>query len=135
MKTQIISKQNNTLKFLFLISIMMLMATFANPALAQNDEHTVSGVVKSMDGPVSGASIVLKGTSIWATSDDDGFFTFPQTLKVNDILVITSLGYYDQEVVIAQDGQYIEPFMEDVNVVIVGALRTSKSNPDQGNNQ
>ncbi len=100
--------------------------------MAQNTDRQVSGRIQSMDGPVTGASIILKGTAIWASSDDDGFFTFPQTLKQNDILVITSLGYYDKEVVIKGDTSHIEPFLEDVEVVVVGAMRTSASKPKGG---
>ena len=134
MKTHINSKKQAFEKRVILTVLIFLFGLMASPMLAQNTDREVSGRIQSMDGPVSGASIILKGTAIWASSDDDGFFTFPQTLKQNDILVITSLGYYDKEVVIKGDTSHIEPFLDDVEVVIVGALRTSASKPNDGRN-
>ncbi|PQB05700.1 carboxypeptidase-like regulatory domain-containing protein [Aureitalea marina] len=132
MKTHINSKKKAFEKRVILTALIFLFGLMVSPMLAQNTDREVSGRIQSMDGPVSGASIILKGTSIWASSDDDGFFTFPQTLKQNDILVITSLGYYDKEVVIKGDTSHIEPILEDIEVVIVGALRTSSSKGEDG---
>ena len=134
MKTHINTSSRTFEKRVIQTALIFLFGLMVSPMLAQNTEREVSGRIQSMDGPVSGASIILKGTAIWASSDDDGFFTFPQTLKQNDILVITSLGYYDKEVVIKGDTSHIEPFLDDVEVVIVGALRTSASRPNDGTN-
>lgn len=134
MKTHINTSSRALEKRVILTALIFLFGLMVSPMLAQNTDREVSGRIQSMDGPVSGASIILKGTTIWASSDDDGFFTFPQTLKQNDILVITSLGYYDKEVVIKGDTSHIEPFLDDVEVVIVGALRTSASRPNDGTN-
>ena len=134
MKTYINTSSRTFEKRVIQTALIFLFGLMVSPMLAQNTDREVSGRIQSMDGPVSGASIILKGTAIWASSDDDGFFTFPQTLKQNDILVITSLGYYDKEVVIKGDTSHIEPFLDDVEVVIVGALRTSASRPNDGTN-
>jgi len=103
------------------------LSFFANPLLAQNKERTVTGVVSSLDGPLLGAYVVLKGTTIGVTSNEDGSFTFPRKLKENDVLVVSYLGYKNSEVTITRNTSFIEPFLEDIAVVIVGALRTSEA--------
>ncbi|MAZ72241.1 MAG: hypothetical protein CMC70_03750 [Flavobacteriaceae bacterium] len=127
MKTQTITLQQNSLKLLWALGLFMTLSFFANPLLAQNKERTVTGVVSSLDGPLLGAYVVLKGTTIGVTSNEDGSFTFPRKLKENDVLVVSYLGYKNSEVTITRNTSFIEPFLEDIAVVIVGALRTSEA--------
>ena len=127
MKTLSISKQQNLLKNGWIFAFIMALCLFANPMNAQNTERTVTGVVSSLDGPLLGATIVLKGTTIGVSSNETGAFTFPKKLKENDILVVSYLGYKNREVTINRATTFIEPFLEDNPVIIHGALRTDKT--------
>ncbi len=51
----------------------------------------VSGIVKDPSGPLPGASIVIKGTSISAETDFDG--NFKLKARAGDVLVINFIGY------------------------------------------
>ncbi len=59
---------------------------------------TVTGKVVNAKGePLAGASVVEKGTHNGTTTDTDGHFTL-SVLNLNETLVISSLGYTEQEV-------------------------------------
>tara|TARA_R100000935_G_scaffold26814_1_gene46898 strand:- start:94406 stop:94807 length:402 start_codon:yes stop_codon:yes gene_type:complete len=127
MKTLSISMQQNKLNISLVLAILLGLCLFTNPVNAQNNERTVTGVVSSLDGPLLGATIVLKGTTIGVSSNEAGAFTFPKKLKENDILVVSYLGYKNKEVTINRVTTYIEPFLEDNPVLLYGALRTDTS--------
>lgn len=120
-------KTQNTLKFLGFLCLMMF-AFMTNSVNAQTSERTVTGVVKSLDGPVPYATVMLKGSIIGISADENGVFTFPQKLKENDILVITSLGYKYDTITITKNSTEINAFLEDIPLIIVAALRTAPSN-------
>jgi hypothetical protein len=42
----------------------------------------------------------------------------------DDVLVVSYLGYETDEITIAHDTAFIEPFLEDIPIVIVATLRT-----------
>ncbi len=127
MKTQTISNQQNFLKNVWVLPLLLALFLFANPVSAQITHRTVKGVVSSLDGPLLGATIVLKGTTIGAISNESGAFTFPQKLKENDVLVVSYLGYKNKEITINRVTSFIEPFLEDNPVMIYGALRTKET--------
>tara|TARA_R110002072_G_scaffold131586_6_gene271436 strand:+ start:15785 stop:16201 length:417 start_codon:yes stop_codon:yes gene_type:complete len=124
MKTQTITTQQNVFKNVGTIALIMVFWLFANPIIAQSTERTVTGVVTSNDGPLFGASIVLKGTIVGVSSNDDGTFKFPKMLKENDVLVVSYLGYKNREIKIGNATTYVEPFLDDIPVIIECALRT-----------
>ena len=127
MKTQRILIHQNGLRMKGMLLLLMFFSLFINEVGAQSTERTVSGVVQSVDGPVMGATVLLKGTLIGTHTDKNGKFTFPQKLKENDVLVCSALGYDDGMITISGDAIYVEPFLEDNPVVIVAALRTVPS--------
>ncbi|WP_299213015.1 carboxypeptidase-like regulatory domain-containing protein [uncultured Dokdonia sp.] len=124
MKTQSMTMQQNVLKTLMAFGFLMTLSLFTNTMNAQTTGQTVTGVVKSTDGVVPMATVVLKGTQIWTSCDENGAFIFPQKLKENDVLLVTSLGYQDAEVKITENTTFVKPFLEDIELVIIGALRT-----------
>ncbi len=124
MKTQTITTQQNVFKSVGTIALIMVFWLFANPIIAQSTERTVTGVVTSNDGPLFGASIVLKGTTVGVNSNEDGSFDFPKKLRENDILVVSYLGYKNREIKIDNATTYVEPFLDDIPVIIECALRT-----------
>jgi hypothetical protein len=124
MKTQSITMQQNVLKTIMTLGFVMLLSLFTNPMNAQTTEKTVTGVVKSTDGVVPMATVILKGTQIWVSCNEHGEFIFPQKLKENDVLIASSLGYQDAEVKITSSTTFVNPFLEDIELIIIGALRT-----------
>jgi len=66
------------------------------------DEITVKGkIVDANRAPVNGAIVQVRGTSIVAISNAAGEFSI--TVSKNDVLVISSLGFADKEIVVADD--------------------------------
>lgn len=90
-----------------------------------SSQNRISGTVKSKDGTaLVGASIVVKGTSVGATTDNTGSFSI--TANTNAVLVIRYVGYKAKEVVASgkQDLHIIlendESTIDAVNVVATG---------------
>lgn len=135
MKTQTITMQQNVLKTLLAFGFLMSISLFTNTLNAQTAGQTVTGVVTSLDGNVPQATVILKGTRIAVNCDDNGAFTFPQKLKENDVLLVTSLGYQDAEVKITGNTTFVKPFLEDIELLIVGALRTKPATKAKDGNQ
>ena len=127
MKTHAIKIKQQPLKMMGSLFLMIVFALMASSAMGQSTKRTVSGVVKTGDGPLPYTAVVLKGSTVGTTTDENGAFTFPQKLKENDVLVISSLAYDDHEIVIKGDTSYVEPFLEGSALIIVGALRTRKT--------
>ena len=67
-------------------------------AFAQNQGGAVSGVVTDAIGPVAGAAVFVKDGSNGVTTDLDGAYTLSD-LNLNDVIVVSLLGYESQEVV------------------------------------
>ncbi len=132
MKTRSITMQQNVLKTIMALGFVMLLSLLTNPMNAQTAEKTVTGVVRSTDGVVPMATVILKGTQIWVSCDENGEFTFPQKLKENDVLVASSLGYKDAEVIITGNATFIEPFLADIPLIIIGDLRTKPTEKASG---
>jgi hypothetical protein len=124
MKTLFTSTKQQILKAFGLFGLFMILSMVVNPINAQNTERVITGVVNSLDGPLLGAVIVLKGTPITVISNENGGFTFPKELMEDDVLVVSYLGYETDEITIAHDTSFIEPFLEDIPIVIVATLRT-----------
>ena len=67
-------------------------------ASAQNQAGVVSGVVTDAIGPVAGAAVFVKDGANGVTTDLDGAYTLSD-LNLNDVIVVSLLGYETQEVV------------------------------------
>ncbi|WP_121356579.1 SusC/RagA family TonB-linked outer membrane protein [Flavisolibacter nicotianae] len=90
-------EQPRSLGFL-LVFFLALCLPFG--LLAQVSSMTVSGQITDMaNSPLSGASVVLKGTKRGVTTNNEGKFTMPQ-VPGNGVLVISYSGYTSQEVAV-----------------------------------
>lgn len=83
--------------------------------------QTVSGLVTSDDGPLPGATVIVKGTNNGTTADFDGNFTI--NAASDDVLVVSFVGFESQEIAI--DGQdqitiFLAPDNELDEVVVTG---------------
>lgn len=56
-----------------------------------DSKYRIKGIVSDLDGPLSGADVQLKGKPIGIQTNLGGKFTFPERLKVGDILVVSFL--------------------------------------------
>ncbi len=96
----------------------------------QDDKNIVSGVVIDATGfPVIGCGVMVKGTSLGASTDLDGKFEFelPEGAKV---LEITCLGYASQEITIGNQRKFNITLQEDsimLEETVVTALGIKRS--------
>ena len=82
------------------------------PQPKESPEVTVSGKIVDRTGePVIGASALVKGTSRGVIADADGKFTM--TVRKDDVVVFSCLGYSDQELRIGGSNRNIEIVLED----------------------
>ena len=103
---------------------LLLMFTFAIHAQQQ-----INGNVSDAFGPLPGASVVLKGTSVGTTTDFDGNYTI-NLQDGYDTLIFSYIGYKTKEVEI--EGQTVintvlEESAESLQEVVVTAQGIKKS--------
>lgn len=120
MKTQTFTK-NNAFRALSLFGLFLVFTLISNPISAQT-EQTVTGTVSDETGPLEKVTVLLKGTNLYTETDEKGAFTFPEKLKENDVLIISQIGFKDQEVKVGSKNAPLKIFMSDYSIVIVGSL-------------
>jgi iron complex outermembrane receptor protein len=109
--------------------IMLWLVFVSNTAMAQ---QVLTGFVKDRDGvPLVAASVLVKGTNVYAIADDNGQFTIALPRVFPAVLQISSVGFKSQEVLI-RDGSVspIEIVLVDDNImneVVVTARRRSET--------
>jgi hypothetical protein len=103
------------IKYFYLI---LLFTGFLNRVYAQ---ETVSGFIKDEAGQsIPGATIVLKGTSKYTSSDLDGKFSIAAPKELPFTLHISLTGYQDQEVEIYElSAEPAEISLKTANVPLV----------------
>ncbi len=90
-------------------------------------QGTVSGKVTSSENqqPVAGATVMLKGTNKKTTTDASGVFKI--TATENDIFIISSVGYTDQQVNVGEAAAIVLQIdSKSMNEVVVTALGIKK---------
>ena len=73
--------------------------------------QTISGTVSGEDGPLPGATIIVKGTNNGTTSDFDGNFSIDASSS--DVLVISFVGFVSQEVSVGDNDQLTVSLVSD----------------------
>jgi TonB-linked SusC/RagA family outer membrane protein len=94
-------------------------ASYKEPA-----NTSVTGKVTDENGPLQNASVLIKGTSIYATTDAAGNFSIDINKTGNVVLVVSLVGYTSKEVTV-KDNSNITIQLEQVrekldSVVVVG---------------
>ena len=85
----------------------------------------ISGIVldSESDLPIPGATVLVKGTTIGTNTDFDGNFSL-DNVSQGDILIVSSIGFVTQEVVVDSQLNYVVELNEDVEtldeVVVMG---------------
>ncbi len=108
----------------------LLMVFFVQFTFAQS--VTISGTVSDQAGvPLSGASVLVKGTSAGGIADFDGNFSIQVTDAEGKTLVVSYLGFLTSKTVLTGVDQtlYVQ-LAEDVNaldeVIVVGSSITQE---------
>ncbi len=118
------------MKSFILIILTYFLLLVSSAAFAQ---EAVKGLIKDENGqPLPGATIVVKGTSVYTTANVDGTFTIPAAKNFPFTLQINSLGFKTQEIEIYEiTGEAAEVFLKNDNVlnavVVVGYGTQKKS--------
>ena len=87
----------------------------------------LSGIIAEKDGPLPGANIILKGTTIGTSTNFDGEFTFPKPLKVDDVLVVSYLGFVTKQITIKEEQTQLNAILNidmkaDVSCALLGEV-------------
>jgi len=86
-------------------------------------QQTISGSISDENGPLPGATIVVKGTTNGTQTDFDGNFTLSDVSE-GDSLEFSYVGYETKELVYEQDTNFQIVLIEDTKaldeVVVVG---------------
>ena len=77
--------------FRYMLSLVVLLVGTTGLAFSQN---IVTGMVEDADGPLIGASVLVKGTTVGTITDMDGQFSIEA--KVGDELEFSYMGYTSQ---------------------------------------
>ena len=108
-------------------SLLLAAGSFLNDASAQS--HTVTGIVTDDQGPMVGASVLVKGTTNGTATGLDGEYSLQ--VGPGDVLVFSSIGYVTEEVTPGQNTRVnvfmrVESTLLD-DVVVVGYGTQAKS--------
>ena len=116
---------------------LLLAALFLMPGInflwAQNtNRHIITGkvTVGASGNPVSGATIMVKGTKNIVSSEDNGDFNI--VAQPGDVLVISFVGYKPKEINVGDKTDQLtinlsEDFSNLQDVIVVGYGKTKKS--------
>ena len=86
------------LLFAVLLSNNMYGAELTFTRYEQQLQQQIIGIVSDASGPLSNVSVNVKGTNVFASTNDKGEFTI--TVKPSDILVFSFVGFTTQEIVV-----------------------------------
>ena len=137
--------KNNHMKRMLMLSLLTGVCSLSGYAGTSNapvqttdsysierilQSRKISGVVSDNFGPVIGANVSIKGTTIGAITDMDGKFSFDA--PDDGILVISFIGYTTQEIPVKGRNEFIVMLKEDAElldeVVVVGYGTQKKVN-------
>ena len=109
--------------------MLFLTCLFIGIGLANAQVTRVTGnVTSSEDGmPVTGASVLVKGTNVGTITDIDGNFTIANVPSNGTVLVVSFIGMQTQEVPIKETVRVmLRPDSELLDEVVVTAMGISK---------
>jgi hypothetical protein len=136
MNSQLVLPQKQNVNAFSVIGFLILALLAFNPMYGQTNPTTtaettlndrvIKGLIANEDGPLVGVNITQKGTKNGAVTNDKGEFTFPVKLKNGDVLVISYLGYENQNVIIKENTSFINLVLTEDLIEMIGALDTAK---------
>lgn len=115
-----------------MIRLLLLTPLYLVSTLSLLAQQTVNGTItdsKTNEALIS-ANVVVKGTTTGVTTDLEGRFTISLDLTEPKTLVITYLGYQEQEVEVSSSSTQISVALETINMmgqeVVVSSSRVSE---------
>ena len=116
-------RMKNSFKLVLSALVLLWSAT----AFAQ---HIVTGTVEDADGPLIGASVLVKGTTVGTITDFDGNFTIEA--NEGDELEFSYMGYTSQTIVVTGEPIYVTmaentEVLSEVVVTAMGIKRDRKA--------
>ncbi|AXE20042.1 SusC/RagA family protein [Runella rosea] len=97
-------------------AVAWMFILFLAPGSAHAQDRKVTGKVVANDGPVPGATILLKGSNVGTSADANGAFTI-NVSGANPVLVISAIGYKPQEVTVGNQSVVNVKIEDDVNAL------------------
>jgi TonB-dependent starch-binding outer membrane protein SusC len=92
-----------------LFPLIIALLFISNVSFAQK---RISGIVKDKDGPVIGATVLVKGTTVATQTDAEGRFSLTVP-SGRSVVVISSVSYQTQEIRLTENQSSL-----DVNMVL-----------------
>ena len=113
--------------FRYMLSLVVLLVGATGLAFSQN---IVTGTVEDADGPLIGASVLVKGTTVGTITDFDGNFTIEA--KVGDELEFSYMGYTSQTITVTDAPIHVvmaenTEVLSEVVVTAMGIKRDRKA--------
>ena len=108
----------------FKTSIFTLMASLLSLGMYA---QTITGTVDSEDGPLPGATIVVKGSDVGTSTDFDGNYSI--SASSGDVLVISFVGFATQEITVGNEDQVnvtLAADMELEEIIVTGYSSQAK---------
>ena len=82
----------------------------------------VSGIIKDKQGPIIGATVILKGTSIGCVSNNKGEFSLTLQNKLPIVLYIRYIGYKQKELIIDKPTTKLDILLNEDDQVLMGEV-------------
>lgn len=121
------------------IQLIAIVCFFLGSLTLGAQEIEVKGVVKGKSEDATeilvGANVYLKNTNIATSTNRKGEFTFPQKVKVGDVLVISYLGYLKKQITIKETSTFLDITLKEDDNEMLGALQTNKRYKSKRNKQ
>lgn len=117
-----------------MVNINSSFAGSVNISVTWLQNNNLSGVISDVNGPISGASISVKGTVISTSSDSRGRFSL-SNIKPDAILVVSYVGYKTEEIAVGNRKNIniqLTSLSEDLDEVVVVAYGTAKKSTFTG---
>ncbi|WP_341837207.1 TonB-dependent receptor [Chitinophaga pollutisoli] len=118
--------------FLMLLMCMVLIrTTYAQTQPSQGQTRTITGKITDMEGePLPGVTIVLKGGTTNAMTNDEGVYSIRIASSAEAVLVFSFIGYHTKEARLAPTATVyntkLEPSVKGLNDVVVIGYGTVK---------
>ncbi len=112
------------------ITLGLFLLLFLISSSLQAQEIQVKGIIKGETFEkteiLKGANIFLKGTKTGTSSNKKGEFSFPQKLKIGDVLEISYLGFFKKRIKIKENSTYLKITLQEDDNQMLGALNSNK---------
>jgi TonB-dependent starch-binding outer membrane protein SusC len=117
-------------KHLSKILVLLLMGL---SGLLYGQDRSISGIVRTEDGPLPGASVNVKGTTLGTITDGNGKFDLTLPAAENAVIVVSFIGFKQAEISLVPSQTSVDVVLEaDIStldeVVVVGYGTKKKVN-------